>query len=246
MGNRRTLAGLGLTGPAMRPWPRGSTVVVRQHRHGRVRAVTPMVLAEDRPDRTVLYVARGTRFLAPADRSGRVTRSIRDEVGTTPDRWRDHAALHIVPDGAAFAVMVRWRRSFDDFAGFYLNAQEPLRRTAIGFDSMDQTLDVLIDPHRSRVRVKDADELRDAARHGFFSAAEVAEIQAAARSATRMVLDRAPPFDEPWHLWRPDPAWRTPELPDSWGDEALSPSPSADPASPGRSPPRLDRSDIDP
>ena len=206
-------------------WPPGSTVVVRQHRHGRFRAVTPMVLAEDRPDRTLLYVPHGTRFLAPADRSGRVTRAIREEVGTTPDRWRDHAALHVVPDGAAFAVMVRWRRSFDDFAGFYVNMQEPLRRTTIGFDSMDQTLDVLVDPDRLQVRIKDEDELRDAARHGFFSAAEVAEILAAARSATRMVLDRVPPFDEPWHLWRPDPRWSAPTLPDGWGSEPLSPSP---------------------
>ena len=206
-------------------WPPGSTVVVRQHRHGRFRAVTPMVLAEDRPDRTLLYVPHGTRFLAPGDRPGRVTRAIREEDGTTPDRWRDHAALHVVPDGAAFAVMVRWRRSFDDFAGFYVNMQEPLRRTTIGFDSMDQTLDVLVDPDRLQVRIKDEDELRDAARHGFFSAAEVAEILAAARSATRMVLDRVPPFDEPWHLWRPDPSWSAPTLPAGWGSEPLSPSP---------------------
>lgn len=237
MGDRRTVAALGLTGLSKWRWPPGSTVVVRQHRRGRLRAVTPMVVAEDRPDRTVLYVPRGTLFLAPADRSGRVTRSIRDEVGTTPDRWRDHAALHVVPVGAAFSVMVRWRRSFDDFAGFYVNAQEPLRPTGIGFDSMDQTLDVVIDPRRSEVRVKDGDELRDAARRGFFSVAEVAEIRAAAQSATRMVLDRVPPFDEPWHLWRPDPAWPAPELPDGWRAEPLSPSPWPDASSPARSPP---------
>lgn len=230
----------------MRRWPPGSLVVVRQHRHGRFRAVTPMVVAEDEPERTLLYVPRGTGFLAPADQSGRVTRSIRDEVGTTPDRWRDQAALHIVPERANFAVMARWRRSFDDFAGFYVNVQEPLRRTGIGFDAMDQTLDVLIDAGRTQVRVKDEDELRDAARHGFFSAEEVVEIRAAARTATRMVLDRVPPFDEPWHLWRPDPAWPTPALPDDWGAEPLSPSPWADQGIPGRSPQPLARSVIDP
>ena len=229
----------------MSRWPPGSTVVVRQHRDGRFRAVTPMVVAEDRPGRTVLYVPRGTRFLAPADRSGRVTRSIRDEVGTTPDRWRDQAALHIVPDGAAFAVMVRWRRSFDDFAGFYVNVQEPLRRTAIGFDSMDQTLDILIAPDRSQVRVKDEDELRDAAHHGFFSAAEVVDIRAAARTATQMVLGRVPPFDEPWHLWRPDPAWRAPTLPDGWDSVPLTLSPWRDTAAPDGSCEDLARSDID-
>jgi len=187
-----------------------------------------MLVVEDRADRSVLYVPRGTRFLAPVDSSGRVTRSIRDEVGSRPDRWRDQAALHIVPRGAAFAVIARWQRSFDDFAGFYVNMQEPLRPTAIGFDSMDQTLDVLITPDLSAVHVKDEEELAEAARDGFFSAPEVAEIHATARTATEMVLARLPPFDEPWHLWRPDLSWPLPQLRDDWATEPLSPSPWAD------------------
>jgi uncharacterized protein len=241
VGGRCPLASLGLTdtGPdvaaadlaaaaapaAARRWPTGATVVIRQHRHGRFRAVNPMVVVEDRPDRRVFYVPRGTGFMAPADRAGRVTRSIRDEVGVVPDRWRDRAALHVVPEGAAFAVILRWEQSFDDFAGFYVNLQEPLRPTAIGFDAMDQTLDVLISPDRSQVRVKDEEELHEAAGDGFFSAAEVDAIREAAHLATRMVVDGVPPFDEPWHRWRPDPAWPTPELPAGWEAVPLSPSP---------------------
>lgn len=225
MGGRRPLAGLGLS--PVRRWPPGATVVVRQHRGGRFRAVTPMVVVEDRPDRTVLYVPAGTRFLAPADAAGRVTRSIRDEVGLAPDRWRDRAALHVVPAGAGFSVMLRWGRSFDDFRGWYVNVQEPLRRTAVGFDSMDQTLDVVIGPDRRRVEVKDDDELRRAASDGFFGPEEVAAIRAAARTATAMVLEGAPPLDEPWHRWRPDPAWTVPELPAGWEAEPLTPSPWA-------------------
>ena len=220
MGDRCAVEGVGLIG-----WDPGSTVVVRQHRRGRFRAVTPMVVVEDGSDRTVLYVPRGTWFLAPADRTGRVTRSIADEAGTTRDRRRLHAALHIVPAGAGFSVMAMWRRSSDDFVGYYVNVQEPLRRTGIGFDSMDQTLDVLISPDRSHVVYKDEDELLDAAGHGFFSPAEVAEISASARAAVRMVVEGAPPFDEPWHLWLPDPAWPVPALPDDWADEPLSRSP---------------------
>jgi hypothetical protein len=236
VGGGRSLADLGLTDPprdtgpsgagrAARRWPPGATVVIRQHRHGRFRAVTPLQVVEDRPDRRVLYVPRGTRFMAPADRRGRVTRSIRDEAGVVPDRWRDRAALHVVPEGAAFAVILRWRRSFDDFAGYYVNLQEPLRPTAIGFDSMDQTLDVLITPDRLRVRVKDEAELLEAAADGFFSTAEVASIREAADAATRLVAKREPPFDEPWHRWRPDPAWLPPELPAGWESVPLSPSP---------------------
>jgi hypothetical protein len=248
VGGGRPLAGLGLTDPPRdtgrsgagreaRRWPAGATVVIRQHRNGRFRAVTPLRVIEDRPDRRVLYVPRGTRFMAPADRRGRVTRSIRAEAGVVPDRWRDRAALHIVPEGAAFAVILRWRRSFDDFAGFYVNLQEPLRPTAIGFDAMDQTLDVLVTPDRSQVRVKDEAELLEAAADGFFSAAEVASIREAADAATRLVIAREPPFDEPWHRWLPDPAWPTPELPAGWESVPLSPSPWGPGARTGPPPP---------
>jgi hypothetical protein len=58
----------------------------------------------------------------------------------------------------------------------------------------------------------------------------VAEIRAAAQLATRMVLDRVPPCDEPWHRWRPDPASSAADLLGDWASEPLSPSPWTDPA----------------
>lgn len=198
---------------------------MRQYRHGRFRAVVPMTVVDDRADRTVLYVPRGTTFLAPADPSGRITRRILDEVGLAPDTWRDRAALHIVPAGAQFAVIAQWRESFDDFAGWYVNVQEPLRRSAVGFDAMDQALDVIISPDLTDVRYKDVDELDEAAAAGFFSEIEVDAIRAAADTAVGMVIERRPPFDEPWPDWRPDPAWVRPELPAGWADLPLSASP---------------------
>ena len=224
MVRRRALAGLGLSTLARRPGGRfapGDTVVVRQHRHGRFRAVTPATVVEDGPGATLLHVPHGTVFLAPADADGQVTRRIADEVGVTPDRWRDHAALHIVPAGAPFAVMARWGRSVDDFTGYYVNVQEPLRRTGIGFDTMDQTLDVVVDPDLTTWELKDEQELADATRAGFFGQGEVAAIRAAADDALERVAHRLPPFDRSWASWRPDPTWPAPELCARWADEPL-------------------------
>jgi hypothetical protein len=215
------------------PTPRraGETVVIRQYRYGRFRAVTPMVVVEDLPERVVLFVPRGTPFLAPADASGRITRRIADEAGVAPDHRRDTGALHIVPAGAPFAVIAQWRDSFDDFAGYYVNVQEPLRRTSIGFDSMDQALDVLISADLGEVHHKDVDELHDAAAAGFFGTAEVAAIHRAAEQAVTMVVEGQSPFDEPWSDWRPDPSWAIPALPPDWADVPLTPSPWATPTS---------------
>jgi len=230
VGRHRTVEGVGLTepGPATGPkWQRGDVVVVRQHRRGRFRAVTPMIVVDDGSDRTVLFVPQHTTFLAPADQSGRVTRRIAEEAGLTLDRWRDRGGLHIVPAGAAFSVMARWETSFDDFSGYYVNLQEPLRRTGIGFDTMDQTLDVVVSADLSGWAYKDEDELTDAAAHGFYSGKEVAAIRSAARLAVELVTGRRAPFDEPWQDWRPDPAWPLPSMPCRWREEPVSPSPWA-------------------
>jgi Protein of unknown function (DUF402) len=238
VGRLAPLEALGLTaascpGPdgepaaAATPLARGQVAVVRQHRRGRFRAVTPTLVVEDGPERTVLYVPRGTVFMAPADRFGHVTRHIADEAGLTPDHWRDRAALHIVPAGAAFSVMARWQDSFDEFSGYYVNLQEPLRRTAIGFDTMDQTLDVVVSADLANWRYKDEDELEGAAADGFFDAAEVIAIRRAAHAALDMLTQRRPPFDEPWASWRPDPSWGVPALPPTWESEPVTPSPWA-------------------
>jgi hypothetical protein len=186
-----------------------------------------MVVVEDRPQRAVLFVPQDTPFLAPADASGCITRRIPEEAGLAPDCRRDQGALHIVPAGAPFAVIAQWRDSFDDFAGYYVNVQEPLRRTAIGFDSMDQALDVLISADLREVCHKDVDELHEAADAGFFGTAEVVAIHRAAERAVTMVVEGQPPFDEPWSDWRPDPSWAVPVLPPDWADEPLTPSPWA-------------------
>jgi hypothetical protein len=186
-----------------------------------------MIVVCDDAEHTVLFVPRDTIFLAPADRSGRVTRRIADEAGLTPDRWRDRGGLHIVPAGAAFSVMARWETSFEDFSGYYVNLQEPLRPTRIGFDTMDQTLDVVVSADLAHWTYKDEDELTDAAAHGFYSLDEVAAIRAAAQQAVDLLTGRRQPFDERWESWRPDPAWPLPTLPPRWQEEPVSPSPWA-------------------
>ena len=90
---------------------------------------------------------------------------------------------------------------------WYVNFEEPLRRTPIGVDTFDHKLDLLVFPSGG-YEWKDEDELEEAAALGLLDAEAV-------RAEARRVL-REWPFPTGWEDWRPDPAWPVPQLPAGW------------------------------
>src|SRR5918992_2941018 len=102
-----------------------------------------------------------------------------------------------------------------DFRGWYVNFQEPFRRTALGFDTMDNVLDIVIAPHGSW-RWKDEEELELLRARGRFTQAEVDAIRAdGIRVAAELDAGRRWWSDE-WAVWEPDLSWPVPELPPGW------------------------------
>jgi protein associated with RNAse G/E len=99
--------------------------------------------------------------------------------------------------------------------GWYVNLQQPFRRTDLGLETMDLALDLIVEPDRSW-RWKDEDELELFVERGAFAP----ELPQRLRREALEVVGRAernePPFSEPWPEWQPDPAWERPTLPDGW------------------------------
>jgi len=129
--------------------------------------------------------------------------------------WRGHGVLMLQRPGESFAVWHFWEDPDRAFSRWYVNFQEPFRRTAIGYDTQDLELDLVIYPDRSW-RLKDADLVDQRVREGRFSAAVADSIRA---DAARMLgeLDAGRCFwDDRWASWRPDPGWAPRALPDGW------------------------------
>lgn len=171
-----------------------------------------MVVRDD-GDQVVLYIPLGT-VAKTAVWDGPASGPIRGQADRNwelEDRlWDTYRILRLIRWGTGHSFELFWHEADDSFAGWYVNIQEPLRRSPVGFDTDDLVLDIWIEPDGSWAW-KDADELREAVRLGRFTEDEARAIRA---EGERVIEER--PWPTGWEEWRPDPSWRVPELPRGW------------------------------
>jgi hypothetical protein len=192
----------------------GETIALRQTWGGRVWAARPARVVEDATEQTMLFIPGGTSWMAPFH-DGQRLKIPQAEFTLAPLRYEEE--IHVLsfswPD-TWYAVLLFLLPSGSAHS-WYVNLEEPLRRTAIGFDTLDHELDLVIDLDGSW-RWKDEDDLAEAIRRGVIPAEEEPRMRADGERAVRRILDREPPFDRDWTAWRPDPVWPIPVLPDDW------------------------------
>ena len=91
-----------------------------------------------------------------------------------------------------------------------------MRRTIIGFDTMDQMLDIVISPDRSGWHWKDEDEFSEAEKIGVYSHVKAASIREEGERVIRMLNANASPFYDGWETWTPPDEWGIPTFPEGW------------------------------
>lgn len=158
---------------------------------------------------------RRTRFDGTPTRDVPIRKELETPTTLAPATWRGLRTLMLMPPGAAHAVWWRWRPS-GEFAGWYVNLEEPIRRWPGGIDVHDQALDLLIAPDGTP-SWKDEDQF--AAQTGdplFWDAATAAEIRAEGERMLARSRRREFPFDGTWVDFRPDPAWPPTPMPAWW------------------------------
>ena len=124
----------------------------------------------------------------------------------------------IITPGSRHSILLLWAAEFREFLLWYVNLEDPMVRTHIGFDYLDRLLDIEIAPDLSRWKWKDEDELEDAVACGILTSQEAHVIRAEGEAVIAALDAGQPPFDELWDRWRPDPGWPTPGFPEGWSD----------------------------
>lgn len=194
-----------------RRWQPGETVALRyllRRGDGQAGNSWPFIVVRDTDELTALYIPKG----AISMRWGMVegTRKLIE----TP--WR-RDTLRLMFPGATHSVWASWDGEGDErtFHGYYINMEEPFRRTAIGFDTNDHTLDVVVQPDLSWAW-KDLEDFERLVATGSFSAEFGAAVKAEGERAIGILERRGSPFCDGWDSWQPDLAWGVPVLPENW------------------------------
>ncbi|HWC29192.1 MAG TPA: DUF402 domain-containing protein [Dehalococcoidia bacterium] len=200
-----------------RVWQPGETALLRNVDRGRVWTALATTVVFDRPEMVGLYWKAGyPRKSVPGGREGNRTVWLDGsaDISHVDSLWGDLEILCLTEPTAGHAAWMARRQG--EFLGWYINIQRPLARTALGFDTLDQTLDLIIQPDLVTYRWKDEDEFAEDVRYGIFSAAEAIAIRAEGERVLQKAQRGESPFKDGWEAWQPDPAWQTPALPADW------------------------------
>ena len=201
-------------------WAAGETIVLQEVWRGKLWAARPLVVVDDSDERLALWCPRGTvRKIpaAPPSRQRPATRTEHVTVALTLGDWvfADHewdvSTLWLIEPGAWHAVWVSFLPD-GRHLGWYVNFQEPYRRTKSGIQAMDLMLDIVVSPDRAW-RWKDDDEFDSVIAAALYSEATVQAVRNEAELVIKLIEKPSAPFDKPWTGWRPPSRWAIPVLP---------------------------------
>lgn len=178
----------------------------------------PVTVVRDGADALVAWLAAGTPVLqvARADGLGKrddKTRLFTAEPVQTIGVWTCYDVLRIAPTGRPWSAWAFFTEQTSEFAGWYVNLEDPHVRDEHSVYTSDHVLDLEVGPDRSTTR-KDEDELMLAVEQGRFDATTAAVIEAEAAEVEAIIRDWGPPFCDGWEHFRPDPTWPIPGLHD--------------------------------
>jgi hypothetical protein len=178
-----------------------------------------VVVVEDSPRLLVTYLPEESPFAFPPSADGR------PHPWHGKRSWHGHGVLSLRRPGEAYSVWHFWDGPDRSFAGWYLNLEEPFRRTAIGYDTQDLELDVWI-PVAGPWRFKDEELLSERVRDGRYTVEQAAATRRLGEEIGAMVDRGEQWWEGGWASFEPDPAWRGPAFPTGWEAASVPPGPS--------------------
>jgi hypothetical protein len=183
-------------------WSAGDVIVRREVRNsGWAWLEVPVVVVRDEPELLASYLPEGARLSFPP--------------GPEPHpwagrgAWQGHGVLMLQRPDEAHAIWVFWDGPEREFAGWYVNFQEPFRRRADGYDTQDLELDIWIPGGGDEWEWKDAEKLDERVREGRYTPKQVEDTLAEGRRVAAELDAGRRWWDPHWALFEPDPAWAT-------------------------------------
>jgi len=189
----------------------GEAIVRRDVWRGEPKVGWAGIVVEDTSELLALYMPEGSPLAFDDDFFGA------PHPWSRKDRWEGHGVLQLQRPGVLHAVWVFWQGPERELGAWYVNLQEPFRRTERGFDTQDLELDIVVGRDGSW-RYKDDEKLEAWVERGRWTAAEVAAIRSEGATIAAELDAGRRWWSDDWAAWEPDLAWETPGLPADWAD----------------------------
>jgi uncharacterized protein DUF402 len=116
--------------------------------------------------------------------------------------WQGHGVLMLHRPADWYSVWVFWQGDGREFAGWYVNFQEPYRRWADGYDTQDLELDIWI-PKDGPWQWKDRELLEERVREGRFTEEQVRVVRAEGERVAADLDAGRRWWDPGWAEWSP-------------------------------------------
>jgi hypothetical protein len=190
-------------------WRAGEAVVRRDVWRGQPWVGVAALVVEDAPKLLALYVPEGAE-IAVAEGNFPII-----HPWSRRKAWRGHGILMFHRPGDAYSVWLFWDGPERRFWGWYLNLEDPFRRTELGLDIRDHELDLWSEDGRTW-HWKDDELLDQRVAEGVYTQAEAVSIRTEGTRLHAEVVDGGGWWDEAWASWEPPADWAPPRLPPGW------------------------------
>jgi predicted RNA-binding protein associated with RNAse of E/G family len=181
----------------------GERVVIREVLNGKVWTVRPVTVVEDSNEQFVSYLAPGTLINYPVGAEHGVksfSMWLSGEWELGEKTFHAPGMLRIAPRGESFEVFATIVPN-EGVTSWYVNFQEPLRRGPHGFDTMDETLDLIVSRDCTSWHRRDEDELGLALSMGIYSAEHTERLLNTCAIVEEQLANKTAPWDRNWEDW---------------------------------------------
>jgi hypothetical protein len=198
-------------------WNRGAQIIIREHWHRKIWTVRPVTVVADTPEVIALYMMPGTIYKHPRALDGSpVPHFLPDEWVLVNQQWVGGGALYLSPPGQWYVLMGLFADDNQQIKYWYVNLQTPYHRTRLGFDYLDQELDIVINRELTAWHWKDEAQFLDAQRRGRISVEQAAHVRHVGEDILEQLQAGRLTLLEPWRHWSPPEQWAIPPIPHDW------------------------------
>ena len=197
-------------------WDPGDKILLRGIWQAKLWFAIVAYVVQDHDDLIALYWRAGTPNRIPGWRTTGEDFLVNEQPKLIASTWTRTNLLSLIKPGDPHSVELLWDDESGEFLCWYINLQEPLRRTPLGFDTMDLALDIVISPDCSKWRWKDEDEFAELIELGLISPSQAQAIRNEGEKVVQMAKTNQSPFCNGWETWSPPDEWKIPEFPAEW------------------------------